>query len=191
MLAVGHAARSTKQPVPSDEAIVDRYYSMPFFKHLESLLPMNTSEAVSVYMDVYLRNVPTMPKLFDGTAEALRALKMSGMSLGLLSDKRKEYGVPELERSEVRALFDMALFMEDDREHKPDPEGLRRVCSSLNISPDQTLYIGDSPVDVKCARSLGAASGAALWGSLAPDRALAENPDYVFHSMAELVDLLT
>ena len=113
------------------------------------------------------------------------------MSLGLLSDKRKEYGVPELERSEVRALFDMALFMEDDRKHKPDPEGLRRVCSSLNISPDQTLYIGDSPVDVKCARSLGAASGAALWGSLAPDRALAENPDYIFHSVSELVGLFT
>ena len=162
--AVGYAARTTKQPVPDDALIVDRYYSMPFFEHLENLLPISTAEAVRVYMEFYNRNVETMSKLFDGTADALKALKASGMSLGLLSDKRKEYGIPELERSGIHSLFDKVLFMDDAREHKPHPQGLGTVCSALDSPPSQTLYVGDSWVDVKCAHNLGALGAAALWG---------------------------
>ena len=189
--AVAHAARSTKQPVPPKDLIVDRYYSMPFFEHLESLLPIGTIEAVRVYIEFYDRNVATMSKLFDGAASALQALKESGLSLGLLSDKRKEYGAPELNRSEAEGLFDTVLFMEDGRPNKPDPQGLGMVCSGLSILPHQTLYVGDSWVDVRCADSLGAASGAALWGSLAAEKLLAENPDYTFPQITDLVDLLT
>ena len=189
--AVAHAALTTKQPVPPDDLIVDRYYSMPFFEHLESLLPISTPEAVRVYLEFYDRNVGAMSRLFEGAAETLEELKASGLSLGLLSDKVKEYGVSELERSGISRLFDLALFKADGRANKPDPTGLGMVCSALNTSPHQTLYVGDSWVDVKCARSLGAGSGAALWGSMAPEKALAENPDYIFHSVSELVDLLT
>ena len=185
---VDYAARSTKQPVPPDDLIVERYYSMPFFEHLESLLPISTPEAVNAYLEFYKRNFRDTSKLFDGAVEALEVIKAAGCLVGLLSDKREEYGVPELRALGISNAFDKVLFMQDDRAHKPDPQGLGTVCSGLRVPPHETLYIGDSWVDVKCARSLGAFSAAALWGSLAPEKTLAESPDYTFESISDLVD---
>ena len=87
-------------------------------------MPIGTPEAVRVYIEFYDRNVATMTKLFDRAAAALQALKEFGLSLGLLSDKRKEYGAPELNRSEVGGLFDTVLFMEDGQDPtNPIPKG--------------------------------------------------------------------
>lgn len=188
---VDYAARITKQPIPPEDRVVDLYYSMPFFEHLEALLPTDTPEAVNAYVEFYKRNFRDTSKLFDGAVEALGAIKAAGCLVGLLSDKREEYGVPELRALGISDAFDKVLFMQDDRAHKPDPQGLATVCSALNVPPRETLYVGDSWVDVKCASSLGAASGAALWGSMAPEKTLGENPDHIFHTMSELVDLLT
>ena len=43
---------------------------------------------------------------------------------------------------------------------KPDPEILRYACKRLNVSPEETLYVGDHPFDVVCAH---AASVHAAW----------------------------
>ena len=184
---VEYAARTTKQSVPPEDRVVDLYYSMPFVEHLESLLPMRTPEAVNAYVEFYKRNFRDTSKLFDGAVEALEAIKAAGCLVGLLSDKREEYGVPELRALGISDAFDKVLFMRDDRAHKPDPQGLSTVCSGLSVPPRETLYVGDSWVDVKCASSLGAASGAALWGSMAPEKTLSECPDYTFESISDLV----
>ena len=188
--AVAHAAVATKQPVPPEDLIVDRYYSMSFFEHLEALLPTDTPEAVEAYVEFYKWNFRATSKLFDGAVGALGAIKAAGCLVGLLSDKLEEYGVPELRALGISDAFDKVLFMQDERAHKPDPQGLNIVCSRLNVPPHETLYIGDSWVDVKCARNLGAASGAALWGSMAPEKAIAENPVHTFERISDLVDLL-
>jgi phosphoglycolate phosphatase-like HAD superfamily hydrolase len=57
----------------------------------------------------------------------------------------------------------------------------------LDVDPADVLYIGDSQVDIQCARRAGASGGAALWGSLNHIGLLKEAPDYAFGSITELL----
>lgn len=91
----------------------------------------------------------------------------------------------------IGGLFDYVLFMTGDRAYKPDPAGLRQVMDALSVGKDQALYVGDSHVDVQCARRTGVASAAALWGSLSVDQVLSEGPDYALESVADVVATVT
>ena len=53
------------------------------------------------------------------------------------------------------------------------------------------LFVGDSYVDVQCARRAGVASAAALWGSVDPKSVLKEKPNYVLETPAEVLEIIT
>ncbi len=78
---------------------------------------------------------------------------------------------------------------------KPDPHGLLTliaeagILSSQTITPDQTLMIGDSHVDVLTARNAGARSIGCTFG-LAPQTLAAAQPDYLAHSAADWLSIL-
>lgn len=48
---------------------------------------------------------------------------------------------------------------------KPSAEGLWLVCKELNCTPNECVYIGDSPSDAKAAKNAGMAAIGVLWGS--------------------------
>ena len=49
---------------------------------------------------------------------------------------------------------------------------------SLEVSPDECLFVGDSHRDIECAQRAGAWSGAALWASVERERVLALEPEF-------------
>ena len=68
--------------------------------------------------------------------------------------------------------FDIIIGMEDVSRAKPDPEGLLLAIEKLKVSPEETLYIGDSTVDAQTAVSAGVCfagitSGMTKFGELA------------------------
>ena len=142
-------------------------------------------------MEFYHSRVTELGELFDGVPEMLETLKEQGYTLALLSDKGEVYGTRELESMGIGGLFDYVLFMTGGRAYKPDPAGLRQVMDALSVGKDQALYVGDSHVDVQCARRTGVASAAALWGSLSVDQVLSEGPDYALESVADVVATVT
>lgn len=107
----------------------------------------------------------------------MKRLKKSGYRTGILSDKREVFGVPEFEYSDLGDSVDRALFFADGMAPKPDPSGLQEVMKSLEVAPNETLFVGDSYRDIQCAQRAGVWSGAALWASVEPDLVLALKPD--------------
>ena len=47
---------------------------------------------------------------------------------------------------------------------KPDPTGLLRTIRELDSTPERTVYVGDSPGDVRVARNAGTFAVAVSWG---------------------------
>ena len=176
-------------PGPTEDGIISSF-SVPFSGHLENLFPHNTQEAIRRYLEFYHANVRKKARLYPGVPEMLQALRQSGYLVALFSDKANVYGDTELEQAGIPGLFAHVLFQDGGRAHKPDPEGLRRVMDALSVAPDQVVYVGDSHVDVECARRTGATSAAALWGSINAEAALRAGPDYVFHGVADVLTAL-
>jgi phosphoglycolate phosphatase len=51
-----------------------------------------------------------------------------------------------------------------DFPRKPDPASALDACARMGASPAETLYLGDSGVDMKTAKAAGFLALGALWG---------------------------
>ena len=167
------------RPVKGDIA---REYSRPFLEHLAWFFGDELGDERDLILDTYIghyrETVGEMASLYPGIAETLMDLKGNGLKLGVFSDKRQPFGISELEQTGVGHLLDHASFLVEGRPYKPDPQGLRDVMDALGVSPPETLYIGDSRQDIRCAHRAGTHSGAALWGSVDREGVLAEGPQF-------------
>ncbi len=135
-------------------------------------------QILEIYLSRYDGMVRLRNYLFPGVASLLPALKRRNLSVGILSDKIPEFGHTELRQSGLAPFVDYADFKTDARPYKPAPDGLRTVLSALNIAPEDAIYVGDGPQDIACARTVGAASGAALWSTIDRDATLGQGPDF-------------
>ena len=51
-----------------------------------------------------------------------------------------------------------------DFPRKPDPASALDACARLGAAPAETLYLGDSGVDMRTAKAAGITALGALWG---------------------------
>lgn len=123
--------------------------------------------------------------LFTGVAGTLDALKCRGIKLGIVSGARPE--VMNLLRAEgILDRFDTVILGGDVSRGKPDPEGILKGLSALDVPPGMALYVGDTPIDIQASRSAGVGAVSVLTG--AADSALlsAHGPDRLISSHARL-----
>jgi HAD superfamily hydrolase (TIGR01509 family) len=101
-------------------------------------------------------------KPFSGLADTLDSLKRMGMKLGIVSGARPE--VMEL-LHEVRDRFDAVVLGPDVSQRKPHPEGLVKCLQKLGVSPEEAIYVGDTPVDLQASRAAGMRAVGVLCGA--------------------------
>ena len=189
---VGHVADRLGLPTPSPQAVADGYsYYGPFDDNLASLFRHEPEEVIAYFMEYYHARLRELGHLYDGVPKVLANLKEDGYSLAVLSDKRRVYGEPEMELTGIGPNFDLVRFMENGMPYKPDPEGLEWVLERSSVTKDQALFVGDSPVDMECARRAGVKCAAALWGTVSREATLSQGPDYVWHTLSEMAAALT
>ncbi len=100
----------------------------------------------------------------DGVAETLEQLHSDFYTLGIVSTKRRLSIEMALKRNELLDYFDVIIGYEDVTSVKPDPEGLLKAVAAVAGTADDTLYVGDSLVDVEASRNaalemIGVATG--------------------------------
>jgi phosphoglycolate phosphatase-like HAD superfamily hydrolase len=88
-------------------------------------------------------------------------------------------------------LFSAVVGFEDTAEHKPSGEPFQKCLELLGLSATEVIAVGDSPLDIRGARSAGLRGAiGALWGTADPDSLKAEAPDRLLHEPRELPTLL-
>ena len=101
---------------------------------------------------------------YPGIVEMLSDLKASGLRLMVLSNK------PDADTQHVIRHFfpeDTFALVRGQREGvpiKPDPTAALDMAAQLGVAPSEMLYLGDTSVDVTCARRAGMHSVGVLWG---------------------------
>lgn len=94
-----------------------------------------------------------------------------------------------MESTEIEGYFDFLVAPDTFPAHKPDPAPVLHGCELFGVSPDECIYIGDSPYDLQAGRGAGCVTVAALWGMFAREELLAERPDYAITALSELVPI--
>ena len=91
----------------------------------------------------------------------------------------------------LRESIDVLVGAEDTERHKPDPDPVLEALRHLGASPEEAVYVGDSPFDIRAGNAAGVFTIAVGWGGIHPDeRLLAAEPDALVHEPGEIVGLV-
>ncbi|MEI7984413.1 MAG: HAD family hydrolase [Armatimonadota bacterium] len=125
---------------------------------------------------------------YTEAVEALKLASTSQINIALVTSRNSQ----ELEnlRDSFSAwdFVDTTVCSSDVCKPKPHPESALLALSNLNGEPKDSVFIGDSIFDLKCAKSAGIRCGAVLYGAGRKEDLLAEAPDLIFTTPLDLLE---
>lgn len=124
---------------------------------LKKLQPQLTDEEVNeifkINQALSLQYVPKIP-LMPHVSEILKLLHKK-YKLGIVSSRGKESMHLLLKKYALEHFFYTVIDREDVKKHKPDPEGILRAMKLISGKKEETIYIGDTNVDILAAKGAG------------------------------------
>ncbi len=100
---------------------------------------------------------------YEGILETLRALTASEHKLAVVSNK-PDANTKALVRRFFGAYVSVAIGERPGIARKPAPDSVKAVMRELWSYPYETVYVGDSEVDLKTARAAGIDCISVAWG---------------------------
>ncbi len=92
----------------------------------------------------------------EGAEDLLKALKVRNIFVGIVSNKEGRYLRKEVEHLGWKPHFDKVIGARDAEEDKPSPLPVLAALHDSSITPGHEVwFVGDSIVDVHCARASG------------------------------------
>lgn len=113
------------------------------------------AEALASFKKHYAHFNGRATRPFPGVMEGLEALKAMHLPMGVITNKAKDFTLPLIARTGLAPYFDVAVAGDMLPKPKPDPMPLVWACGRLNVSPADTLMVGDSVHDFKAGRAAG------------------------------------
>lgn len=153
-------------------------------------VPAGTDEAetASVLADFkayYRDHINDCTQPYDGIIDLLKALKAAGVKVGINSNKY-DAALQNLCRIHFGGLYDYAVGESEVTPKKPDPTAALRIMKAMNASENETIYIGDSSVDLNTAANAGVDRAWVSWGFRTREDMQGCDINPAFDSVAEL-----
>lgn len=159
-----------------------------FRERFRVLAPGQDEMLAEDYVRRYLALHDERARLFPGDPDVLETLRRRGYAMAIVTSKRRATTQAAIRRFALDRWCAAVIADEDVLRHKPYPDPIHAAAERLGLSAADALMVGDSPLDIVSGRSAGAATAAALWGTVEAPAVLAEAPD---HRLADPRDLLS
>lgn len=166
--AVNFALGKMNYPVRTlDE--VRRFIGNGMVKLIERSVPEGTGETerektLALFSEYYLAHLADFTKPYDGIPEMLNTLKENGCKLAVVSNKSDE-AAKAVVKSFFGNCFEIVLGKSERSPAKPDPASVLYVMETLEAEKNDTIYIGDSDVDVLTAHNAELKCIGVTWGN--------------------------
>lgn len=100
---------------------------------------------------------------YEGVADLLGRLKAAGVRMAVYSNKADSFS-REIVEHYLPGFFELVRGKVDGVPVKPDPAGIRGVMEELGADPAETLFVGDSPTDIRTGHNAGLKACGVTWG---------------------------
>lgn len=122
---------------------------------------------------------------YPGIPELLAALKEQGAALAVFSNKADEFSKVIIEHF-FPGVFRCVRGKLPDVPVKPDPAGVYAVMEALGAEAAETLFVGDSDVDILTAHNAGLTACGVTWGFREREELTAAGADHLAEDTEEL-----
>lgn len=137
-------------------------------KLIERAVPMEVSEEdISIvkeyFSSYYNKHYDIKTKPYSGIRELLDELIKMDIKLSVASNKPHEFTCAIVERF-FPSIFSVVMGAKDGFERKPSPQIANIIMDELGVANNETLFVGDTNIDIMTAKSAGINSVGCLWG---------------------------
>ncbi len=161
----------------------------PLTETFKELLPAEMhdriTEAKRMYIAHYRPRALDTTTLFPGVEETLAQLHARKVPMAVATTKSSVTANRVLQHFGIRQYF-VQVQGTDDTPPKPDPYVVHRILKEQRWSAAETALVGDSEVDILCARNAGIQAWAVTWGSISRQRAVELQADDLLEDIREI-----
>lgn len=120
-------------------------------------------DILAVYKEDYDQNYLIKTAPYPGVMALLDRLHEAGCLTGIVSNK-PDSTVQSLSDALFEGKADISVGEKSGIRRKPAPDTVLAAMEALGVSPAETVYVGDSEVDVMTARAAGVPCISVTWG---------------------------
>lgn len=161
MRALNHALAGAGV-APADEALTRHWVGHGVramlgaaFEHHGVALPASRLDELEAgCVAYYSSHIADHSKPYPGVVRTLAELSKSA-PLAVVTNKPTRLSEELLDALDMRCFFRLVVGRGSTAKPKPDAAPALHACEGLAVSPADALFVGDSDVDVRCARAAG------------------------------------
>lgn len=146
-------------------------------------------ELFATMKEYYMAHSRIKTRPYEGIGEVLDALKKKGIKMAIVSNKL-DGAVKELVK-DFYPQMDYSLGEIEGIARKPAPDMVNKAIEALGVSKEETVFIGDSEVDVLTARNAELECISVLWGFRKKEELLPHGASVFAEKPSELISLVT
>lgn len=120
-------------------------------------------ETFAQFKEYYGEHCNDNTKPYEGMIELLETLKSKGYSVAIVSNKI-DFAVKELSALYFKGIVPVAIGEKEGVRRKPAPDTVREALKELGRTAEESVYVGDSDVDIETAKNAGMPCVSVLWG---------------------------
>jgi len=117
-------------------------------------IPEDQWDAVAARWAEEMRN--GRPRALPWARRAIRRLRGRGVRVGLVTASTRNVVEHNLGRLNLEGVFEAIRYADDVARSKPHPDALLEALDELGVRPEDSVYVGDTTVDLEMARAAGA-----------------------------------
>ncbi len=144
-------------------------------------------QAHAYFLSYYRQHMLDNTVTFPGVREALA--QFDGFDMAVLTNKPVRFSEAILEGLGIARHFKFVYGGNSFEKKKPDPAGVSKLLKDLQATPNDSMMVGDSEVDVLTARNSGIHSCGVTYG-LGLAGMQIHPPDIMVDSLTELARVL-
>jgi HAD superfamily hydrolase (TIGR01509 family) len=140
--------------------------------------------------DIFLNEV----RLIPGSTEIFSQLSANKIKIGVVTSTHAKFidgKLLPLKEKGIDQLIDTVITIEDAPNVKPAPDPLIECARRLGVAEEQSVYVGDSHIDIRAGKAAGMKTVAVLTGIDDYEILEKEDPDMIVDSVIELRDVFT
>lgn len=142
------------------------------------------------YRDYNLAIHKDVVKPMPNCEALLKTLKEKGYKMGVVSTKKSFAVKFGLDLFNLSDYFEVIIGKDDVTNTKPDPEGIFKACSSMNLGHDSVVYIGDSATDIEASIRAGVYAVGYVSDLRRKDKLVNAKPNVVIDDLQQLETIL-
>ncbi len=141
------------------------------------------------FLEYYSVHMHDKTKVYEGLTAALEQLQTMGIQLAVATNKVQTALAPLMEHYFPTIRWAALFGQRPNVPTKPDPQIVYDILEATGFSKEETLYVGDTNVDMRTAHNAGLPAVGVLWGYRPRTELEEARAEFIIEHPAELLSI--